>query len=147
MTYEAKLTIGSSCQLATFTAAGLLFGVPVEEVQEVVRFQEMTPVPMADAAISGLINLRGQIITAIDLRTRLKLEPRDESKLPMNVIVRVDEELFSLLVDEIGDVLELSGSALEDPPPTLPAEIRYAVSKVSQLEDKLLLIFEAEKLI
>jgi purine-binding chemotaxis protein CheW len=137
----------SSAQFATFSADGLYFGVPVENVQEVVRYQDMTPVPLASAEIKGLINLRGQIITALDLRTSLHLSPRDDSRNPMNVVVKVNEELCSLLVDEIGDVLSLDKSALEEPPPTLPSAIKTAVTKVCQLNDRLLLVFNPSSIV
>ena len=75
-------------QFATFFLNGLFFGVEVLKVQEVIRYQEMTRVPLAPAMIEGLINLRGQIITAIDLRRRLELPPRAKGQLPMNVVVR-----------------------------------------------------------
>lgn len=136
----------TSTQFATFSADGLYFGVPVEHVQEVVRYQDMTPVPLATEEIKGLINLRGQIITALDLRTSLKLTPRTSST-PMNVVVKINDELCSLLVDEIGDVLALDGTTLEDPPPTLPGAIKKAVTKVCQLNDKLLLVFNPESVL
>ncbi|MDZ4850469.1 MAG: chemotaxis protein CheW [Pirellulaceae bacterium] len=76
----------ASRQLCTFYLDGHLFGVDARTVQEVIRYQEMTRVPKAPPSVSGLINLRGQIVTAIDLRTRLGLKPREEGRLPMNVV-------------------------------------------------------------
>jgi purine-binding chemotaxis protein CheW len=84
-------------QFATFFLNGLFFGVEVLKVQEVIRYQEMTRVPIAPAMIQGLINLRGQIITAIDLRRRLEMPPRAENQLPMNVVVRTDDGAVSQL--------------------------------------------------
>src|SRR4051812_36691478 len=107
-------------QFCTFYLDGLLFGVEVERVQEVIRYQEMTPVPLAPAVVRGLINLRGQIVTAIDLRRRLELPEREgRQKLPINVVIRAGEEPISLLVDEIGEVVEEAENALEPAPPTL----------------------------
>ena len=92
------------CQLCTFRAGDLLLGVDVHVVQEVNRFQEMTPVPLSGPGIEGLINLRGEIVTAIDLRRQLGLEARDEEVHPMNVVVRTGGGIACLLVDEIGDL-------------------------------------------
>src|SRR5438132_562711 len=100
-------------QFATFFLESLFLGVEVLKVQEVIRYQEMTRVPLAPAMIQGLINLRGQIVTAIDLRRRLQLPPRTDGRLPMNVVVRTDDGPVSLLVDSIGDVVELQDDAYE----------------------------------
>src|ERR1700743_3747788 len=94
-------------QLCTFFLQGLFFGVEVEKVQEVIRYQEMTRIPLSPPVIAGLINLRGQIVTAIDLRHQLELLPRKSDELPMNVVIRRDDGPISLLVDEIGDVVEV----------------------------------------
>jgi chemotaxis signal transduction protein len=107
--------VEASGQFATFFVADLFFGVDVLHVQEVLRFQAMTPVPKAPRAIEGLINLRGQIVTAIDMRRRLGLPPRDGNKSPMNIVIRTSEGAVSLLVDEIGDVLEMDAACASWP--------------------------------
>jgi len=122
-----------------------MFGVEVEQVQEVFRYQEMTKVPLAPQVVRGLINLRGQIITAIDLRQRLGMEPLPEDKFPMNVVVRTKDGVVSLLVDEIADVLEVSEEVYERPPETIPHDVRQLVKGVYKLTDKLLLILDSEK--
>src|ERR671936_28074 len=94
-------------KFCTFTLDGLLFGVEVLKVQEVIRYLEMTRVPLAPAVVRGLINLRGQIVTAIDLRRRLELSDRPADQQPVNVVVHTDDGAVSLLVDEIGDVLQV----------------------------------------
>lgn len=132
-------------QFCKFYLDGHFFGVGVETVQEVFRYQEMTQVPLAPPVVRGLINLRGQIITAIDLRHRLGMEPLPEGKLPMNVVVRTKDGVVSLLVDEIADVLEVSEEAYERPPETIPHEVRQLVMGVYKLADKLLLILDSEK--
>src|SRR5271166_5637497 len=99
--------VQASGQYSTFFVADLFFGVDVLNVQEVLRFQPMTPVPQAPGVIEGLINLRGQIVTAIDMRRRLRLPPRGGEQMPMNMVVRTGEGAVSLLVDEIGDVLDV----------------------------------------
>src|SRR5271166_5071324 len=106
-------------QYCTFYLAGHYFGVDVLKVQEIIRYQEMTRVPLAPPVVRGLINLRGQIVTAIDLRRRLRLRERPADQQPLNVVVRSDDGAVSLLVDEIGDVLEVSQDAFERPPETL----------------------------
>ena len=86
-------------QFCTFLLDGLLFGVEVQEVQEVIRYQKVTHVPLAPPVIQGLINLRGQIVTAIDLRARLELRPLPEDRRPMNVVVRTGEDVISKCFD------------------------------------------------
>ncbi len=132
-------------QFCTFYLDGHFFGVGVETVQEVFRYQEMTHIPLAPPEIRGLINLRGQVITAIDLRERLKMEKLPEGQNPMNVVVRTGDSVVSLLVDEIGDVLEVPENVYERPPETIPEEVRKLVYGVYKLEGKLLLILDAEK--
>src|SRR5258708_35238901 len=90
-------------QFCTFLLNGYLFGVPVPQVQEVIRFQPMTPVPLAPPAVVGLINLRGQIVLAIDLRRRLALEQRSTGELPMKAVAGTPDGAVSLFVDQIGD--------------------------------------------
>jgi purine-binding chemotaxis protein CheW len=124
---------------------GLYFGIEVLQVQEVIRYQEMTRVPLAHAVIKGLINLRGQIVTAIDLRRRLDLADRAEGSLPMNVVVRTADGALSMLVDEIGDVLNAEPEAFERPPETITGVARELISGVYKLKDRLLLIMDTEK--
>src|SRR5271155_3083524 len=97
-TPSTKTDLVASQQFSTFFVADLFFGVDVLNVQEVLRFQPMTPVPQAPGVIEGLINLRGQIVTAIDMRRRLGLSPRAGDKSPMNMVVRTADGAVSLLV-------------------------------------------------
>ena len=129
-------------QLSTFEVDGQHFGVDVASVQEVIRFQQMTRVPLAPTAVGGLINLRGQVVTAIDLRERLGLPPRPEGQLPMNVVVRVDEEAVSLLVDAIGDVVDVTTDQFEPPPETLTGPRRDLIHGAYKLPDRLLLALD-----
>lgn len=130
-------------QVCTFYVDNLLFGLDVAEVQEVVRFQDMTRVPLAPRAIKGLINLRGQIVTAVDMRMRLGLRPLSAELKPLNVIVRTTDGPISLLVDEIGDVLELTDERFEAVPQTLRGPVRTLVLGVFKLDGQLLLILNA----
>ncbi|QPJ63930.1 MAG: chemotaxis protein CheW [Candidatus Nitrohelix vancouverensis] len=134
-------------QFCTFFLDNHFFGVEVEKVQEVFRYQEMTPVPLASPTIRGLINLRGQIITAVDLRRRLNMPDRPEGQLPMNVVIRTSEGAVSLLVDEIGDVLEMNLESYEPPPDTISGITRDLVRGVYKLDTSLLLILDTIKTI
>jgi purine-binding chemotaxis protein CheW len=134
-----------SKQFATFFLNGLFFGIEVLKVQEVIRYQEMTRVPLAPRMIEGLINLRGQIVTAIDLRRRLEMPPRAAGDLPMNVVVSSDDGAVSLLVDEIGDVVEVQDDIYERPPETLNGAARELIRGVYKLNERLLLILDTEK--
>jgi purine-binding chemotaxis protein CheW len=127
-----------SQQFCTFYLNGLFFGVEVEKVQEVIRYQAMTPVPRAPQVIGGLINLRGQIVTAIDLRKRLEMPARDGDAKPMNVVVRTADGAVSLLVDEIGDVVEVSPNSFETSPETLVGAARALTCGVYKLDGRLL---------
>jgi purine-binding chemotaxis protein CheW len=137
--------MSDSKQYATFFLGDLFLGVEVLKVQEVIRYQEMTRVPLAPDMVQGLINLRGQIVTAIDLRRRLELPALPENKLPMNVVVRTDDGAVSLLVDEIGDVLEIEDETYERPPQTLSGVARELVTGVYKLKDRLLLILDTAR--
>ncbi|MFO1010996.1 MAG: chemotaxis protein CheW [Planctomycetota bacterium] len=126
-------------QYCTFHLGKLFLGVRVQDVQEVIRYQDLTRVPLAPPTVRGLINLRGQIVTAIDLRKRFGLADREPDALPMNVVVRTDDGPVSLLVDEIGDVLDVSSDLWEAPPETLSESARALVRGVYKLEGRLML--------
>jgi purine-binding chemotaxis protein CheW len=132
-------------QYATFSVKDLFFGIDVLQVQEVLRYQEMTRIPLAADVIEGLINLRGQIVTAIDMRHRLGLEPRSGEQTPMNMVVRTGGGAVSLLVDEIGDVLEVEAETFELPPENVDPAVRELIRGVHKLEGRLLLILDTEK--
>jgi purine-binding chemotaxis protein CheW len=134
----------SGTQLATFSVDGYLFGVEVAAVQEVIRYQPMTRVPLAPAALVGLINLRGQVITAVDLRRRLGFGDRAAGELPMDVIVRTRDGLVSLLVDRIGDVVDVVEEAFEEPPETLLGSARELIRGAYKLDGALLLLLDVQ---
>ncbi|HET7690420.1 MAG TPA: chemotaxis protein CheW [Nocardioidaceae bacterium] len=129
----------------TFWVGDLFFGVDVEQVQEVLRYQEMTVVPQAPESVRGLINLRGQIVTAVDLRCRLGLPAREDDTLPMNVIVRSRGEVVSLLVDDIGDVMEAGDRVPEPVPANLPGAVASALLGVIPLPETILLVLDANR--
>jgi purine-binding chemotaxis protein CheW len=130
-------------QYCTFQVDGELYGVDVNDVQEIVLHQEMTPAPLAPAAVKGLINLRGQVVIAIDLRTVLGLASLEDARQATNVVISGDRGAVSLLVDEIGDVLDLS-SGFEPPPPTLRGPHRQLLKAVCTLDDKVLHILDVQ---
>src|SRR5579871_3823943 len=132
-------------QYCTFYLDGHYFGLDVLKVQEIIRYQEMTRVPLAPPVVRGLINLRGQIVTALDLRRRLQLSDRPADQLPVNVVVQTDDGAVSLLVDEIGDVLEVPENLFERPPETLEKTARELVRGAYKLQDRLLLILDIER--
>jgi purine-binding chemotaxis protein CheW len=119
--------------------------VELKGVQEVIRSLEMTKVPLAPDVVSGLINLRGQIVTAVDLRRRLELEPAPAGRLAMNVVVRSEDGPVSLLVDEIGDVVEVEEATFEPSPETLRGSVRAMILGVHKLNGRLMHVLDIEK--
>ncbi len=137
--------MAEALQFSTFFLGDLFLGVRVEQVQEVLRSQEMTCVPLAPPVVSGLINLRGQVVIALDLRHRLALPERPAEQRPMNVVMRADDGAVSLLVDTIGDVLEVEEDAFEPLPETLTGVVRELLQGVYKLQDRLLLILDTDR--
>ena len=132
-------------QFCTFFLDGLRFGVDVQKVQEVVPYQEMTRVPLAPPTVRGLLNLRGQIVTGIDLRRRLELAERPAGSLPMNVVLRGEDSPVSFLVDDVGEVIEVAADSCERPPDTLQGRVRELIQGVYPLPDELLLVLDTAK--
>lgn len=133
-------------QFCTFFLDDRFFGVDVEKVQEVIRYQIITPVPLAPQVVRGLINLRGQIVTAVDLRRLLQVEDRQDGRLPINIVFQTWQGIFSLLVDRIGDVLEVDDACFEHPPDTLEGIARELIQGTYKLQGRLLLLLNVEKL-
>lgn len=134
--------MSSHGQYCTVHLGELLLGIAVVQVQEVIRPQPMTRVPLATHGVRGLINLRGHIVTAVDLRARFGLPPLGDGQQSMNVVVRTPGGPVSLLVDRIGDVLELRTADREPVPATVPAATRELLTGVYQLSGGLLLILD-----
>jgi purine-binding chemotaxis protein CheW len=137
--------MANTSQFCTFYLDKLLFGVELKGVQEVIRSLDITRVPLAPEVVTGLINLRGQIVTAVDLRRRLGLEPRTPGMLAMNVVVRSEDGAVSLLVDEIGDVVEVAEDTFEPPPETLRGSVRTMILGVHKLNGRLMHVLDIEK--
>jgi purine-binding chemotaxis protein CheW len=137
--------MGQTHQFCTFYLDKLMFGVELEKVQEVIRYLEITQIPLAPSLVSGLMNLRGQIVTGIDLRRRLDLADRPDGTAPMNVVIRSADGAVSLLVDEIGDVMEVTEDSFERPPETLQGKVREVILGVHKLEKHLMHVLNTEK--
>lgn len=134
--------MSASRQFCTFFLEGQYFGLDVLRVQEIIRRQPMTRVPLAHPVVRGLINLRGQIVTAMDLRRRLELPPRADEAESVNVVVQTDDGAVSLLVDEIGDVVEVADQEFERPPESLEGPARELIEGVYKLSERLLLVLD-----
>lgn len=141
------MSTNDDTRLCTFYLGDLFLGVPVTRVQEVIRYQERTRVPLVSRVVHGLINLRGEIVTTLDLRHRLELEPRENDESAINVVVRHEDGVISLLVDEIGDVFEAAEEDFEPLPPTLQGVYREFVRGIYKLDDSLLLVLDIDQLI
>jgi purine-binding chemotaxis protein CheW len=136
--------MSTSQQFCTFYLDEQCFGIDVLKVQEIVPQQPMTRVPLAHPMIHGLINLRGQIVTAIDLRCRLELPSLSADVAPVNIVVQTDDGAISLLVDEIGDVIDVTGCQFDRPPETLQGVARELIRGTYLLPDRLLVILDAD---
>lgn len=134
-----------SRQYSTFYVADRLYGIDVMKVQEITRALPITEVPLAPAFVQGLINLRGQISTAVDLRELFAIDGTTPEG-SMNVVCRVEDALFSFVVDRIGDVMEVEPEAFEPSPDTVPDAIRRFMGGVFKVPGNLLSVIEIEKL-
>ncbi len=143
MTHE---TITSG-QLLTFTLADQLFGVPVLQVNDVLGPQKITRTPLSPPAIAGVMNLRGRIVTAIDVRRCLRQPDRQADTPNVSVVVEQKGELFSLMIDSVGDVLSLSHGTFEEVPETIDAAWRSVAAGIHKLEDKILVILDVSQLL
>ena len=138
----------STRQYCTFRLAQYLCGIDVLAVHEILRHQPITPIPLAPPVVKGLINLRGQIITALDMRTRLGFPPRTDNKKPVNIVVGfggTEDANTALLVDEIGDVIDIDPATCEPPPDTIHGAVRDLITSVCKLENGLLLILDVNR--
>ena len=144
---SAAATATGTVSYCTFWLQEQRFGIEVLDVQEVLRTPSMTPVPLAPEAVTGLINLRGQIITAIDLRTRLDLEQRQAEERSVNIVVRTEDGPVSMLVDQIGGVIEVDRNQYEPPPDTVSGAGRELISGVYKVEGPLLHVLDVDRVI
>jgi purine-binding chemotaxis protein CheW len=132
-------------QFCTFYLNKFLFGIELLKVQEVIQRLELTEVPLAPGVVRGLMNLRGQIVMGIDLRKQLEFPECAADMVPMNVVVKTGEESISLLVDEIGDVVEVNEDTFELPPDTLQGKVRSVILGVHKLDKRLMHVLDIER--
>ena len=143
---DSSTFLSQTSQFSTFYVAGRLYGIDVMQVQEVTKSLPMTPVPLSPNYVYGLINLRGQIATAIGLRELFEIEePAGEEE--MNIVCRMEDLLISVVVDRIGDVMIVENACFESAPNTIPANIRRFMKGVYKISGDLLSVIDIEKVI
>ncbi|HEX6592159.1 MAG TPA: chemotaxis protein CheW [Moraxellaceae bacterium] len=131
----------------TFFIGDQFYGIPVADVQEVLQSQPLTRAPLAPVAVAGLMNLRGQIVTAVDVSRVLRSEAAQQTEEKMNLVIRHESSEVSLLVDRIGDVVPVNEEAVERPPETLQGVAREFIRGISALEGKLLLLVDVHRML
>ena len=134
-------------EFVTFTIAGQLFGISVLQIQDVLNSCHITPIPLAPPEITGSLNLRGRVVTAIDVRRRLGLPARPSDADSMGIVAENEGELYCLMVDAVGEVLALSQSAFERNLPTFDAEFRVFSEGIYRLDDQLLVVLDVKRLL
>ena len=134
-------------EFVTFTIAGQLFGIPVLQIQDVPSSYRITRIPLAPREITGSLNLRGRVVTAIDLRLRLGLPARPADAESKSIVAENGGELYSLMVDSVGEVLALSQSTYERNPPTLDAKFRAFSEGIYRLDEQLLVVLDVNRML
>jgi purine-binding chemotaxis protein CheW len=137
----------ASTEFVTFTIAGQIFGLPISRVQDVFKPARITRVPLAGAEIAGVLNLRGRIVTAIDMRLRLDVKKREEGSAPMAIGIEARGESFGLLVDAVGEVLRLPDSDREANPINLDGKLTALSAGVYRLDSQLLVVLDADRVL
>jgi purine-binding chemotaxis protein CheW len=140
-------TRGDACAFVILTLADQLCGVPVLAVRDVLADQSIARIPLAPREVAGNLNLRGRIVTAIDLRERLRLPPRSDGAPFMSIVTEQGSELYALLVDQVSEVLTLQRSAMESNPPTLPRIWAEHSLGIYRLEQRLMVVLDVERLL
>jgi purine-binding chemotaxis protein CheW len=146
---KETVSVGSDVETreyVTLTIAGQWFGIPVLTVQDVLGPRDVARIPLADPVIAGSINLRGRIVTVIDMRKRLGLKPRPADKPGMNVVVEHGGNLYSLLIDAVGEVMEVPEDTFEKNPATIDPLWREFSEGIYRLKNQLLIVLNVEKL-
>ncbi len=136
-----------SKEFLTIIIAGQRFGIPILQIQDVLGEQRVTKIPLAPPEVAGSLNLRGRVVTAIDVRRRLEIEPCNGVESEMGVVVEHENELYSLIIDKVGDVLRLKNENFESTPPTLDPLWRDISSGIYRLKDELLVILDVPKFV
>jgi len=139
--------MSTAISYSTFWVGDFYFGIRTSDVVELTKGLEITPVPLGPIGIAGFINLRGQIVTGIDVRTRLRMEARPPNDKTMSIFFRNEGTLYGLLVDIVSDILELDDTTFEAAPSNLPGEAQELITGVHKLSTRLLLILDPHKII
>ena len=147
MTTKTETIEGAVAEYVTAFIGGQLFGLPISKVQDVFMLDRLARVPLASAEIAGVLNLRGRIVTAIDVRLRLGMPKKEDGKPPMSVVVEHEGELYSLLVDSVGEVLSLNMKDYQRNPPTLNARLREFSDGIYRLNGALLVVLSVGSLL
>lgn len=143
----AEMDKNSNREFVTMYVDKQLFGIPVLQVQDVLGPQRISCVPLAPVEVAGSLNLRGRIVTAIDVRIRLGVPPREVGEKSMSVVAEHGGEFYSLIVDQVGEVMALSSNDYEKTPATLDARWREVSDGVYRLQDRLLIVLDVNKLL
>ncbi len=138
---------GDNQEFVTVVLDGQWFGIPVLTVQDVLGSHQIARIPVSPPEVAGSLNLRGRIVTAIDPRVRLGLPERSESGSGMSVVVEHDGDLYSLLIDSVGEVLNLPADRYERNPATLDSRWRDISAGIYRLEDRLLVVLDVARLL
>lgn len=138
---------GGEIEYVTAWIAGQLFGIPIQRVHDVFEVERITRVPLAPAEISGVLNLRGRVVTALDMRKRLGLPPREDAKKQMAIGIDHEGEAYGLLVDAMGEVLKLAAAALDRVPINLQQDWAAISSGIYRLDDRLMIVLDVDRIL
>src|SRR5437588_11695875 len=147
MTKKTQSGEGAMVEYVTAMIGGQLFGLPISRVQDVFMPERVTRVPLSPRDIAGVLNLRGRIVTVVDMRARLGLPKNEEGKPPMAVGVDLRGESYGLLIDQIGEVLRLPGNGREDNPVNLDPRLAKLAGGVHRLEGQLMVILDVDRVL
>lgn len=140
------MTLADVVQFVTVKVGKQSFGIPVLDVEDIIGPQPVTRVPLSLDVIRGSLNLRGRIVTAVDLRTRLSM-PKADTDHHMNVVVEYKGDLYSLVVDEVGDVLNINSGAIDPHPATMAAKLREVSNGIHKLDGELLVLLDVAEVL
>jgi purine-binding chemotaxis protein CheW len=143
--HRSEESLKNSKDFLSIHIADQKFGIPILQVQDVLGEQTVTKVPLAPPEVAGSLNLRGRVVTAIDVRCRLGLPKQDKSKKSMSVVVEHNKELYSLIIDRVGDVLSLNDENFEQTLVTLDPTWRDVSTGIYRLKDELLVVLDVPK--
>jgi purine-binding chemotaxis protein CheW len=136
-----------TAEYVTVMLGGQLFGLPISRVQDVFMPERLTRVPLAPPEVAGVLNLRGRIVTAIDMRGRLALPQRDDKRPPMAIGIECKGESYGLVIDAVGEVVTLDESAREPNPVNLDAALARISAGIHRLERQLLVILDVDRVL